>query len=141
MSEFVLDEFGHEPKPEKFLWRIPLIWFAVLLIGILFRVMHYPFGSLLSLIPGGGLLAYSLHGMVRKETRTILCVVLFSASAIWTLVLLYGAFFRHGHPYNIFGVAVFLVTAILWYAGYEIARAIRNRKRGQILTNDNHDAS
>lgn len=128
MSEDILDEFGTERRAEKFLWRIPLIWIVVLLVGVLFRVMHYPFGGLLSLIPGGGLLAYSLHGMVRKETRSILCVVIFAASAIWTLVLLYGAFFRNGLPYNIFGVAVFLVTAILWYAGYEVAMMMRRKR-------------
>lgn len=128
MSETILDEAEVRLPDQSFKLRAPLIWGSILMVGVLFKIVHWPFASLLTVLPPAGLLAYSTYGMMRKQTRTILCVILFSLSLLYALYLVYGTQFRGGYPVNLNGLAIFFAVAVVWYAGYEIARVVRRNR-------------
>jgi hypothetical protein len=128
MSETILDQFDDRPLNQDFKFRVLLIWGGFLLIGIVFRISHWPFASVLTIIPPAGFLAYSTYGMLRKHTRTMLCMVAFGASLLWSLYLVYSTLLYSGFAINTRGLTLYFVVAGIWYTGYEVARDVRKNR-------------
>lgn len=125
----ILDEITpSQPNYNSFKSRVVFIWAGVLFFGLIFKLMHWPGSGVLILLSTGGLTAYAISGMISHKGKDQLNSVIFILACIWILILLWGAVFNGGYPYNFFGLMLFLsVTAVLVLV-YEISKYVRKSK-------------
>jgi hypothetical protein len=89
------------------------IWFAVLLMGIVLKLQHWP-GNAISIITGSaGLTGYNFVALLLLRGKHALNNVLVAAAGVWLIVLLWGMTMNDGHPYNEEGAMVYAVIFIL----------------------------
>jgi cytochrome b subunit of formate dehydrogenase len=134
MEEDILDQEIGDPKNQPlFKTRPILIWGILLIIGLLFRVMHWPFASVLIIISPAGLQAYCVNGFLKPKERNILNTLLSSAGMLWLIVMIGGVLLNNGHPYNENGLKVYAVTFTLFFVLYYFFyRAKKNRLNATI---------
>lgn len=86
-------------------WVI-LIWLFIFAIGYLFRMMHWPFNSVLRIIGAGGFMAYSLSFLILAKPKNALIIVSGCLSILWIGVVIWGIFFNGGYPFNAPGAGI-----------------------------------
>lgn len=106
-------------------YRPLLIWGGLIIIGFLFRVLHWPGSSLLILSASGGITAYPLC-KVLMITRTKDPIFLATAvpGVIWFLFLLLSAYIFN-YPFNFNGIILYLISFLVFAAFYSIISLIR----------------
>lgn len=129
MQEEILDQEFVDPKNQAFFKTRPvLIWGIVLILGLLFKVMHWPFASVLIIISPAGLQAYCINGFIKPNERNTLNTILSGAGMIWLITLIWGMLFNNGHPYNENGLKVYVVIfTVFFIIYYFIFRAKKNK--------------
>jgi hypothetical protein len=125
----ILDE-NLIPKDYEFKFKTwPLfIWMPILIIGILFRVMHWPGSAALILGSSSVITVYSITSLTRLKGVNIFNNLLTGLCGIWIVVLLLGALLNNGHPYNIEGLIFFGIFFIPSYFIYELIFRLRLKK-------------
>lgn len=119
METNILDQEFVDKKPQTyFKSRAVIIWGVTLILGIVFRIMHWPFSSVLIVISSAGLHAYCINGFIKPKERNALNTVLSIISIIWLVALIGGVFFNNGHPYNEMGLLVYAVTFMIYFTIY-----------------------
>ena len=119
MEENILDKEFIDKKHQFFFKIRPvIIWGIALVLGVLFQIIHWPFASILILVPSAGLQAYCINGVMRRKERNTLNKVLSIMGGIWLVTLIGGVLFNNGHPYNKIGLLVYVVTFIIYFTIY-----------------------
>ena len=80
------------------------MWGVLLILGILFRIMHWPFSPIIIIISSGGLHAYCISGFVRPKVRNTLSTAISIIGVIWLVVLIDGSL------YNQRGLIIYVMT-------------------------------
>jgi hypothetical protein len=129
MEEDILDqEIVDQKNQTLFKTRPIIIWGIVLIIGLLFRVLHWPFASVLIIISPAGLQAYCINGFLKPKERNALNTILSGAGMIWLIALIGGMLFNDGHPYNENGLKVYVVTFTVFFILYYFIYRAREKK-------------
>ncbi|WP_341904425.1 hypothetical protein [Fluviicola taffensis] len=114
------------------LWVI-LIWSFIFLIGYAFRIMHWPFSSILRVLGAGGFMAYSFSFLILTNPRTILTIVFNAISLFWTLLVIWGVFFNGGYPFNKDGATaqgiVFSILFLIHWGVLYLIKRVRSRNK------------
>lgn len=119
MEEGILDQEHIDPKNKAlFKTRPVIIWGIVLILGILFRIMHWPFAQVLILIPTAGLQAYCINGFIKPKERNALNTALSLFGILWLMTLIGGMLFNNGYPYNEKGLKAYVVVFIIYFIIY-----------------------
>lgn len=111
MENDVLDNYFVKKPKKKFNYSLFFVWTGLLVIGVLFKIQHWPLAGLFLLTSYAGLLSHSLIGVLFFKLREypVLFLVLFGLYHF--IQIMYGIFFLDGKPYNIYGATVY--TAVL----------------------------
>jgi uncharacterized membrane protein YGL010W len=117
-------------------WPI-YIWLFILFIGILFYIMHWPGSSIMMIVPSAVLTAYTLSGLIRLKGKSTLNNVLTVLAIIWFLFFIWGMIFNNGHPFNLYGIAIYGSTVIVSFIFYEIIFRLKKRSAHKTKSSDN----
>lgn len=102
-------------------WPLRL-WFVMLVIGIVFRVMHWPGASILIIVSAAGLSAWSMTDIIfLKRSRRIITILSF-LGIFWFIFLLWGAYYNGGHPYNNMAVYITVVVFSVYFFVYYLLK-------------------
>ncbi len=114
--EELLDSLGKSLKP-KVNYTALIVWLCVLGAGLLFRSMHWPFGSTFIILSSAAITAFTFS-KVLMITKFMNFPLLFlgGTCVIWMIIFLWGAFFNQGHPYNVYGLAMYLIFFVIMFA-------------------------
>ena len=126
----ILDENLFEDDQEyrfKFKLRPILIWSGFIVLGFLFKIMHWP-GLVLLVVCPAGLTAYSFSGLITLKGSNVLNNILSGLGIVWFLILIWGLIFNDGNPLNIYGIGVYLGTLLVFILFYELMKWFRRRK-------------
>jgi hypothetical protein len=89
MNEDIIDQDlvvqKHKPVFRK---RILFLWVLVVVLAVLFRIMHWPGGSILFVISTAGLHAYGVVGFRKSKRKRFLIGVLNILGLFWSAFLL-----------------------------------------------------
>lgn len=108
--------YNYIPQPEKsFRFSVVQvsIWFAILLLGIVLKLQHWPGNALSILVGTAGLTGYNFVALLLLRGKHVLNTVLVCASGLWLVVLLWGLTMNNGYPYNETGIAIYAGVMIL----------------------------
>lgn len=111
MDNDILDNFFVKKPKQRFSYTLFYIWTGLLVLGVLFKIQHWPLAGLFLLVSYAGLLSHSLIGVLFFKMRDypILFFVIFGLYHF--IQIMYGIFFLDGKPYNIYGATIY--TAVL----------------------------
>jgi hypothetical protein len=133
MEDLLDNDFSRKRKYRMKVWVLA-IWFAVFCIGYLFRMMHWPFASYLRILGGSGIMGYSLAACLLFRGRDITNNALSLISVLYLVLLIWGAFFNGGYPFNVEGLAIQLVVLLIFFAGYIVL--LRSKKQNYSFGNE-----
>ncbi len=127
MDNDILDNYFVKKPKKGFNFRLFYLWTGLLVLGVIFKIQHWPLAGLFLLASYAGLLSHSLIGVLFFKLRDypILFFVLFGLYHF--IKIMYGAFFLNGKPYNLYGTAIY--TAIL-VGSFIIEYLFIQRKKG-----------
>lgn len=125
----ILDAPNLTTKYKLKLW-IPLSWLGIFLIGYLFYATHWPFSALLRVLGFSGYAAYSFNAAFHLKGNNVINNVFIGLSALWIAVIVWGAFFNSGYPFNVEGVLANAVFLFVLFVVYAVINLIVYRKRG-----------
>jgi hypothetical protein len=135
-DELIDDENNGRETRFVFKPRAVIIWLSVLILGYLFKIMHWPGSSILIICSSAGLSAYCLNALLKLKTPNTLNLILSIGCGIWILILLYGAFFNGGIPYNTKGLWAFATTFAIYFVAYLIILGRSPRKSSNNINRD-----
>jgi hypothetical protein len=124
MKDILDDELLPEKEIKFFKLSVLLYWTLFLIVGLIFRVLHWPGASPIILITTGGITGYSLSGLLSKGSKNIINIIVCVISMLWFLFIL-GTLIIDKGLYSETGVAVYGIAALLSFAIYEIVRRRR----------------
>lgn len=116
----ILDKEFLEQKRLRQKSRVYFIWVATIAIGLLCRLMHWPFGALFTLVSSGGITAYAAAGRLSVRHRSPLNAVVLLLGGMWFVLLVWGAFFNGGYPHNFVGLGLFAGSFLIWFLVYTV---------------------
>nr|WP_294860385.1 hypothetical protein [uncultured Fluviicola sp.] len=129
MNDLLDENMTSQKSTLRFYWWVAFIWVFFFAIGYLFRIMHWPFASILRIVGAGGFMAYSLSFLILTNPRTISIIISNAISLFWILLLIRGVFFNRGYPFNEQGVAAQVIAfAILFLIHWGILYLIKKRR-------------
>ncbi len=106
-----------------------LVWVGIIVFAGVFFFFNWPGQSIILLIGTGGLMAYSVSGMIALKGTVLLNTILFVAGLLFTLYLTWGALFNGGYPYNLIGLIVYFIIVALFLIIYELVRFFKRKRR------------
>ncbi|AEA45877.1 hypothetical protein [Fluviicola taffensis] len=116
----------------QFRWWVILIWVSVFMTGYFFKFMHWPGNSIVRVIGTGGFMAYSLSFLILAKPRTTPIIVCNSISLLWTLILIWGALFNGGYPFNLQGITIqgilFVICFLIHLGVLYLMKKVRAKK-------------
>lgn len=121
MDNEILDQPFTNTKYKSLLRKkVYLIWASILILGLVFKLVHWPFSALLILLPSAVLLAYSLNGFVRRKERNVFNSIISLLGFIWMLFMIIENLMTggDGYPFNQFGLRFFLIALFLSFGIY-----------------------
>jgi uncharacterized membrane protein YeiH len=127
MNNILDEKIDLEKEAWSFKKRPAIIWFSLFLIGILFKIQHWPWASLLILIDSAGLTAYSISGMITLKGRHSLNNILCIATIFWMIYLVRGLFYNQAIQFNALGLAVYAAVFVICLVVYELLKRRKNR--------------
>ena len=104
-----------------------IIWLAILLIGIVFLIMHWPGNSILILASTAGIQAYGLNGIIKSNRKDVLSIIVGFLGMIWIIVMIAGILLNNG-LFNEKGLWVYGIILILCFVIY-YSLSGRNKNR------------
>jgi hypothetical protein len=114
--EDLLDEIPSKSKKSiQFKIWVILIWGSIFMIGYLFKIMHWPFNSILRVIGAGGFMAYSLSFLILVKSRSMPIIICNSIGLLWILILVWGFLFNGGYPFNLQGITAQLIAFLVLF--------------------------
>ena len=134
MEEDILDqEIVDQKNQTLFKTRPIIIWGIAITLGVLLRIMHWPFAHILIIISPAGLQAYCINGFLKSKERNALNTILSGAGMIWLVTLIVGVTVNNIHLYNENGLKAYAVTFTLYFTIYYfIHRTKRDRLNAAI---------
>lgn len=121
------------------------VWIPLFIIGVLFKIMHWPGSSFLMLFPSAILVAHSVCCAMRFKGRNIHNNMLLAAGVLWTAYLIFGAFFNNANRFNFKGLMVYGIAFFLSFVFYEILfrfrlkKHLKHAKIENLFENENFD--
>ena len=104
-----------------------IIWLAILLIGIVFLIMHWPGNSILILASTAGIQAYGLNGIIKSNRKDVLSIIVGFLGMIWIIVMIAGILLNNG-LFNEKGLWVYGIILILCFViNYSLSGRNKNR--------------
>ena len=108
--------------------KLLLYWIPVFFIGWIFYLLRWPGSSILILLSTAGIGAYTLSGFIRLKGKDAVNTIAVITTVLWITVLLIGAAFFEGHPFNYYGVIVYFISFAVCFGIQEIIRSVRKAK-------------
>ena len=105
----MLDNHFIDEKPRKFNYTLFYIWIAIYMIGIFFRINHWPFGSLMIVIGSSGFLSRAISGFLFYKVKNRIIFYFIIMGVLQVIRIVFGVFFRKGKPLNIDGLSIYLI--------------------------------
>lgn len=119
MSNTPLDsEYAGMDSAKHFKPRTLMAWAFFILLGCLFKLMHWPFASILLLTGSAGVFAYSFSAALSKQERNPLNILFTVLSSIWFVILVSGLILNGGNPYNLKGFGIYMVVFLIAFLVY-----------------------
>jgi hypothetical protein len=127
----ILDSNQNLAQIDHFKSKLLLYWAPVLVFGMLFKIMHWPGSSVLIVLATAGVGAYTLSGFIRLKGSHSENNIAAIINLVWIVVLLSGAVFFGGHPFNFNGVLAYVILFAACFGIQEIIKAVRksNQKK------------
>lgn len=126
----ILDEVLIEIEKQKSFKKWPyIVWFSILVLGILFRVMHWPGGSILTITSSAILNAYSFSSFLKLRGKNVFINIISSISVIWIIFIVSEYFFNTKPLYSLYGLSIYggvLITSFIFYKMLFYARKKTN---------------
>ena len=119
----ILDEEALGEKPVlKINTRTNVTWFCIFFVGILFRIMHWPGHSLITLLGASGFIAYNVFCSVHLKGKDTTNNIFLLLSFIWLIYVLYGFFFdKNNWRFNEAGLMIHAGLLIVFFVLYEFS--------------------
>ena len=100
------DFINKKSIPFRYHWFY--IWLGLYIIGALFKIMHWPFASIMILTGSAGAFAHAISGLFFYKTRNNFTFYFILVGVLYSVRLIYGAVFKNGKPFNYYGLSLFL---------------------------------
>ena len=100
----------------------------ILIIGIFFKIMHWPFANVLIVFNSAGLTAWLFTDFYFLKGKNIIVNILSIVSILWILIIIWGMFFNDGYPYNFEGFMFFLIIFIVYSLVYFLIKSYKVRR-------------
>lgn len=108
------------------LWPV-LVYGGMVAIGILFRLMHWPFASILIVTCSAALTAYAINGLTTLKGKDTFNLVMSILGILWFVIMIMGMLLNDGHPYNEKGVFIYLISFLVVFVSCAVLKRIRFR--------------
>jgi hypothetical protein len=127
----LLDPIDQPAKIDYFKIKTLLYWTPVVFIIFIFKIMHWAGTSVVLLVGTAGITAFILSAFIRHRGQHSLNNVFALLALGWFLILISGALFFEGRPYNIKGFTLYFISLLICFGLQEIIKAVRksNRKK------------
>lgn len=132
MDELLDENLTPQKSMLHFHWWVILIWVIIFAIGYVFRIMHWPWNSILRVLGAGGFMAYSFSFLLLLPQKNTSIMVLNSISLLWIVFLFWGNFFNGGYPLNGQGLIVQGIAFVLLFLIHFISLYFIKKSRGRI---------
>jgi hypothetical protein len=94
MSELLDDAFVPALNNYKsFKFRTLAFWTVFLMIALLFRLLHFPFGQIMFLVASAGMIAHAWSMWIRLRGSNLFNNIVSMAGVAWIAILLWGYFY------------------------------------------------
>ncbi len=112
MENDILDDYFTKKPKDTFKYSLFYMWTGLLVIGVIFKIQHWPLAGLFLLTSYAGLFSHSLIAVLffKMKDYPVLFFLLFGAYHFITI--LYGVFWGSGRPFNVNGATIY--TALLF---------------------------
>ena len=114
------DNLIKQTYKRAFINRPLIIWFSLLGLGLLFKLLGWPLSGFLILIPSAAISAYSINGFFRHKERNITNSAFSLLALLWVIVIISGILFNNGYPYNLKGLTLYLSIFVILSALYYV---------------------
>lgn len=128
MSEELIDSV-EGVKEIRITYRPVILWSVFLLLGIVFKVQHWPGGSVLLLLTSSGMTAYCLSKVIMITKRENLVFLALAVLGIgWFGIVVWGALYNSGYPFNVNGIKFYAMGFALYFVLYLVLDQRRLKK-------------
>ncbi|MGB1039586.1 MAG: hypothetical protein ACPGVD_01785 [Flavobacteriales bacterium] len=129
MDDSIIDDvFNEEPKEKKADYRAYFIWIFLLLVASLFKIMHWPFGSLLSLLAYAGMMSFSLIALLFYKDYKRVNFIMLGLTIIHVVTKIYSFISKDDIGFNSFWLYSFLgatgIISLVYYLIYSVKKPI-----------------
>ena len=128
MTPLLDEDLLHKKPSNTFKIGHVLAWVTLAIIGMVFKVMHWPGNALFLLLGFAGLLAYSVSGILRLKGKNLLNNITLGLAVLWTVYVLYSFLFAYRSFWNLNGLVSYVVLAVAIFLVYEIAHRSRKNR-------------
>lgn len=119
-----------EKKSIRLNYRPLFIWAFFIVMGILFKIQHWPGSAPIILLSTAGIASYSISKVLFiYKTENIPFIILSIISICWTGILLFQVFFNYGSLfYNLNGLAFYIGCFIILFIIYSAINIFKLKK-------------
>jgi spore maturation protein SpmA len=123
----IIDENPDKPgKRNSFLHTFLLIWFGLLLLGVIFKILHFPGANFITLFSIPAMTATAISGVITERTRTAFNILM---SIVGMLVLLsFATAMGDLQKMTGLGGEIFLLYGIIFIITFAICEVIKRKK-------------
>lgn len=127
MSE-VLDENQIDKRNKiRFSWTAFFVYFALLLIGLIFWGMHWPGGGFFTILGTGSVFGYCASNLIVFRLDHKLNLVFTILSGCWFFLILLGSII-YNNPFVMVGVWLLLITFTIVFIPHLLYKTYQVRK-------------
>lgn len=128
--EDILDDLGKQKKQVvNFRFSTIIYWAIPLAIGLLFKLLHWPFSSLLILLGSAAITAYAWVAFIFLRGKDSLNNAFAILGIIWLGILFWGISYNGGYPYNSKGLTFYFIAILVVSGIYAFYWLFKKRKQ------------
>jgi hypothetical protein len=106
-------------------YRVFIIWSFFLIVGVIFRFLHFPGSAVLIVTSTAGITSYAINGIILSKGKDKLSILFTILGVSWIFFLIIGIIFLGGHPYNSQGLTIHLTLFFVYFFIYFFVLRIR----------------
>lgn len=132
-NETIDQELIKSDSEDKFSRRPLIIWLSVLVLGLIFKFMHWPGANIIILISTASITGYAFYSFIFYRKKHPLPTALLVLSLIWIAIMIMGIYFNDGYPFNSGGLEFFfafvMISFITFFLSKKIKVSLKNSKQ------------
>ena len=128
MAELLDDELVKTEKKYIRIWPL-ILWGSILFIGLIFKVLDIPGREAAIFLSTACIFSYSISRLISLPFKPPIYMATTIMGSIWIGILIWGAFFNGGYPYNTNGLIVYSGAMLLSFGIYRLADYVRKKQK------------